>query len=369
MKLSCSVDSLQRVLRSASQVASTRTATPAYSGVLIDASGEGVRVRATDSETSVTTDLEAAVESPGVALVPARLLASVVASLPPGTAQFESRAEQGDVELLAGTARFHIRTLASEDFPTLPEASGAGASLPAAEFAIAVERVARAASSDEIRPILTSVLVDGEGTSLRLVATDSYRLCLVSQELDAALPEPLSANIPARAMREVARLVGADSPDAVALEVASGQAVFSIGTSVVSTRLVDGQFPNYKQLIPETFDNEARFGREEFLDVARRVRQMAQKTASLQLGFTSGELTISTETQDVGDASESLPAPGFDGEELTIAFNPQYLIDGVEGMPTDEFLLRFSSPLRPGLLVPPEGSEYTYLVMPMRTNQ
>lgn len=368
MKISSSVDSLQRVVRTASQVASTRTATPAYSGVLFEA-GEEVRVRATDAETSVTTKLDATVTTPGSALIPARLLAGIAAALPPGTAELELRPEQGDVELVAGTARFHIRTLPAEDFPSLPEASSAGASLPAAEFATAIERVSRAASSDEVRPILTSVMVDGEADSLRLVATDSYRLCLVGQKLEQPLAEPIQANIPARAMREVARLIGADSPEAVSVEVASGQAVFTVGDSVVSTRLVDGQFPNYKQLIPESFDSQARFSREEFLDVARRVRQMAQKTASLQLAFSSGEVTISTETQDVGDASEALPAPGFDGEEVAIAFNPQYLIDGVEGMPGEEFAFRFSSPLRPGLLVPPEGDEYTYLVMPMRTNQ
>ena len=369
MKISCSVDSLQRVLRTASQVASTRTATPAFGGVLIEASEGSVRAKATDSETSVNTELEANIETPGSVLIPARLLAGIATTLPPGTAQLELRPEQGDVELLAGTARFHIRTLPVDDFPRLPEPAGAGASLPAADFAEAIDRVARAASSDEIRPILTSVLVDAADSTVTLVATDSYRLCLVQQQLSEPLAEPIGANVPARAMREVARLIHAEEPESVSVEVAGSQAVFTIGGSSVSTRLVDGQFPNYKQLIPESFDNEVRFSREEFLEVGRRVRQMAQKTASLQLTFSSGEVTVATETQDVGDASESLPAPGYEGEEMAIAFNPQYLIDGVEGLSTDEFLFRFSSPLRPGLLLAPEGDGYTYLVMPMRTNQ
>jgi DNA polymerase-3 subunit beta len=145
------------------------------------------------------------------------------------------------------------------------------------------------------------------------------------------------------------------------------QVVFRVGPVLLSSRLIEGQFPSWRQLVPESFEHEVRLPREEFLEVTRRIGQLAQRNAPLRLAFAEGELTVAAETPDVGDAAETMPAP-FNGEPLEIAFNPQFLIEGVDSVDTDELAIQLSSPLRPGLLRPVEGEDFSYLVMPIRLN-
>jgi DNA polymerase-3 subunit beta len=310
---------------------------------------------------------DVAVETEGTLLLPGRLLADVVRSLPDGQVTLALRAEQRDVELTAGSARFHLRTLPAEDFPRLPELDGDAARLPATPLAETIDRVARAASRDEVRPILTGVLVQAEDNRLTMVATDSYRLSVKHTELEASLPEAIEANVPARALRELARIVAQEGPEEVAISLARNQAVFQAGPVVLFSRLIDGQFPSWRQLIPESFEHEVRLPRAELVDVARRVSQLAQRNAPLRFAFAEGELTVAAETPEVGDASEALPAP-YSGEPLEIAFNPQFLIEGLESVEGDELAMKLSSPLRPGLLQPVGRDDFSYLVMPIRLN-
>ena len=323
---------------------------------------------ATDTELGLTMTLaDVSVEAEGTLLLPGRLLGDVVRSLPSGEVSLALRSEQRDVELTAGGARFHLRTLPVEDFPRLPELSAEAVKLPAAPLAETIDRVARAASRDEVRPILTGVLVQVEGTTLTMVATDSYRLSVKHTELEQALPETIGANVPARALRELARIVAQESPDEVSISLTRNQAVFQAGAVVLFSRLIEGQFPSWRQLIPESFEHEVRLPREELVEVARRVSQLAQRNAPLRFAFAEGELTIAAETPEVGDASESLPAP-YSGEPLEIAFNPQFLIEGLESVDGDELAIKLSSPLRPGLLQPVGREDFSYLVMPIRLN-
>jgi DNA polymerase III subunit beta len=290
-----------------------------------------------------------------------------VRSLPSGEVSVALRPEQRDVEIVAGGARFHLRTLAAEDFPRLPEADDGGVRLPAAPLAATIERVARAASRDEVRPILTGVLFHLEGQTLTLVATDSYRLSVKHTELEAPVSETIEANVPARALRELARIVSQDGLDEVLMSLARNQAVFRAGTVVLSTRLIEGQFPSWRQLIPESFEHEVRLPCAELLEVSRRISQLAQRNAPLRYAFAEGELTVVAETPEVGDASESMPAP-YSGEPLEIAFNPQFVIEGLDSVDGDEVVLKLSSPLRPGLLEPAGREDFSYLVMPIRLN-
>jgi DNA polymerase-3 subunit beta len=211
------------------------------------------------------------------------------------------------------------------------------------------------------------VLVQAEGSTLTMVATDSYRLAVKHTELESALTEPIEANVPAKAVRELARIVAADGVDEVGIALTRNQAVFGLGEIVLSSRLIEGQFPSWRQLIPESFEHEVRLPSGEFLDIARRVGQLAQRNAPLRLAFSEGELTVAAETPDIGDASEAMPAP-YSGEPLEIAFNPRYLIEGAESVGSEELLIRLSSPLRPGLLQPVGSDDYRYLVMPIRLN-
>ncbi|MEO8092533.1 MAG: DNA polymerase III subunit beta [bacterium] len=369
MKLSISRDHLFDALQLAGRAVSSRSTLPSLGGILLLAADGKLTVRATDMELGLTLSLtEVKIEQEGNILLPGRLLVDVVRSLPDGELTIGLRSEQRDVELTSGGARFHLRTLPVEDFPRLPEAEGELAKLPSAPLAETIERVARAASRDEVRPILTGVLVQTEGSTLTMVATDSYRLAVKHTKLEGGtLSEPLEANVPARALRELARVIASEGADEVEIAMPRNQAIFRAGGVTLSSRLIEGQFPSWRQLVPESFDHDIRLPRLELLEVTRRVSQLAQRNAPLRLALAEGELTVAAETPDIGDASESMPAP-YSGEPMEIAFNPQFFIEGVDSISDDEISLQVSSALRPGLLRPVGSEDYSYLVMPIRLN-
>jgi DNA polymerase III subunit beta len=368
MKLTAPRESFVTALTHAGRAVSSRSTLPSLGGVLFNATSDSLVLRATDMEMGVSLTLsDVTVEREGTVLLPGRLLADVARSLPAGDVTVVQRTEQRDVELTAGDARFHFRTLPAEDFPRLPDVEGDSATLPAGPLAETIDRVARAASRDEVRPILTGVLVQAEGDSLTMVATDSYRLAVKHTKLDTPLTQALDANVPARALRELARLIATAGAETVDISLSRNQVVFNLEGVALSSRLIDGQFPSWRQLIPETFDHEVRLPREELLEVSRRVAQLAQRNAPLRFGFDEGQLTVAAETPDIGDAAEAMPAP-YSGEALEIAFNPQFLIEGIETVEGDEIAVQLSSPLRPGLLRPVGSDDYSYLVMPIRLN-
>jgi len=368
LKLTTKREDLVSKLSIVSRAVSTRAATQALSGVLLSAAGDRVTLAATDLDLGLETGLDANVESEGSILLPGRLFAEVARSLPDANVEIESREAEHDVEIRSGGSSFHLRVLPAEDFPKLPRPQDEGAlRIPAAALEESINLVARAASRDDMRPVLTGVFVTAAGREMTMVATDSYRLAVKRTELEADLGGELEANIPARALRELGRILSAEGAGEAVISLLPNQAVFQAGSILLSTRLIDGQFPNFRQLLPESYEHDVRLPRSDFLDVTRRVSQLAQRNAPLRLSFSSGELTVAAETPDVGDARETMPA-AFDGEQLEIGFNPEFLKEGIESVSGDEVLIRLISPLRPGLLEPVEGDEFRYLVMPIRLN-
>jgi DNA polymerase-3 subunit beta len=357
------VDRLQIV----SRAVSTRATTQALGGILVSNSAGTLTLRATDLEMGLQTQLEAEVDTDGVVLLPGRQLVEVARSLGVDEVTLETRDAERDVELKSGSAVFHLRTLASEDFPQFPSPNEQPIRIPAQALAETVDVVARAASRDDMRPVLTGVLVKAAGRQMTMVATDSYRLSVKQTELDSEVGGELEANIPARALRELARIVVSEGAEHVEISLLANQAVFGVGRVVLTTRLIEGQFPNHEQLLPESYEHDVRLPRAEFLEVTRRVSQLAQRNAPLRLSFKPGELTVAAETPEVGDATETMPA-AFEGEPLEIGFNPEFLKDGIDSVEGDELVLRVISPLRPGLLQPGEGDDFRYLVMPIRLN-
>ena len=240
--------------------------------------------------------------------------------------------------------------------------------VPSQAFVETIDRVARSASRDETRPHLTGVLVSASGQELRMVATDSYRLTVKETALEQPLDGELEANVPARTLQELGRIAGTDDAEGeIEIAALENQVVFSVGDTVLSSRLVEGRFPNYRQLLPETFEHELRLSTAELLEVVRRISLLAQKNAPLRMAFSEGALEVSAQTPDVGEASESLPVP-FKGEPLEIGFNPEFLRDGLESAESDELVLKLISPLRPGLIQSGDDGGFTYLVMPIRLN-
>jgi DNA polymerase-3 subunit beta len=368
MKLSLSTSELLSELQTVARVASTRSAVQALSGVMIAAEESSApELRASDMEMGLRVPLQAEITRPGSVVLPARLLLEVVRSLSAQQLTLELRAAEQDVELISGPTTFHLRTLRREDFPTLPSPQDARVTLPAGAFVETISRVARSASRDETRPVLTGILITASGQELRMVATDSYRLSVKETALESPLAGTLEANVPARALQELVRISQQTPADSVAVSVGQNQIVFEWGDVVLSSRLIEGQFPNYRQLLPETVEHELRLASAELTDVVRRISLMAQKNAPLRLSFAEGTLTVSAQTPDIGEASESIPVP-FHGEPFEIGFNPEFLRDGVESVETDELVMKLISPLRPGLIETPDGGDFVYLIMPIRLN-
>ena len=368
MKFATSSADLLAQLSVVSRVASTRSPVQALSGVQVIARADCAELRATDMDVGLRVPLAAAVERDGTVVLPARLLLDIARSLPGSQASVELRPSEQDVEILSGSATFHIRTLRAEDFPPLPEPGGDSiVTVPAAAFVDTINRVARSASRDETRPILTGILVSAAGSEVRMVATDSYRLSVKETALDAPLDGDFEATVPARALQELARISQTADADELRVSVRANQIVFELGGDVLSSRLIDGQFPNYRQLLPDAYEHELTMASAELTEVVRRVSLMAQKNAPLRLRFNEGELEVSAQTPDVGEASQTLPVP-FAGEPFEIGFNPEFLRDGLESSEGGDLVLKLISPLRPGLIESADASGFLYLIMPIRLN-
>jgi DNA polymerase-3 subunit beta len=362
MKVVCSRDELAQKLGVVVRAVSTRASVQILSGVLLRAENGRLHLAATDMELSLRSSLEAEVEGEGAVVVPGRLLVDLVRLLPSDEVTFEHRAEEGVVHVTCGPSSSSLHTYSAEDFPRLPDLDAVGTFTVDREALLdTISRVARSASRDESRPVLTGILVRFEAGKLVMAATDSYRMSVKETELEGEAPE-LEAIIPARALAELSRI--AQSGDTLELGVHENQVVFAADDVWLTTRRIDGQFPNYRQLLPETFEHEVALPRNELLDVVRRVAVMAQRNSPLRLRFAEGEVTLLAQTQDVGEARESLPV-AFSGEPMEIGFNADFLREGIESVTADEIQLRLISPLRPGL-IRAEGDDFWYLIMPIR---
>jgi DNA polymerase III subunit beta len=355
-------DELASRLAVVARAVSTRTTVLVLGGIQLRAEAGRLHLAATDMELSLRASVEAAVEGEGTVVVPGRLLLDIARSLPDGDVSIEHRPEEAVVVLAAGSANYRLHTYSAEDFPRLPDVDTVPLhSIDRDALAETVSRVGRSASRDESRPVLTGILVRFEPSKLVMAATDSYRLAVKETAVDTSFPE-LEAIIPARALQELTRIAAVS--DDVQLGMHDNHAVFGADGVWLTTRRIDGQFPNYRQLLPEQFEHEVVLPRDEALDVVRRVSLMAQRNSPLRLRFADGELTVSAVTQDVGEAKESLPAP-YTADALEIGFNAEFLRDGLESVTSDTVKFKLISPLRPAVLEG-DSDDYVYLIMPIR---
>ncbi|HXH87818.1 MAG TPA: DNA polymerase III subunit beta [Gaiellaceae bacterium] len=361
MKITVAKDELVAKLGVVSRAVSSRGTVQVLSGILLTAEGGTLSLAATDMEVSLRTTLDAQVEGDGAVVIPGKLLVDLARLLPESEVKLEYRPDEGVAHIASGTASYRLNTYAAEDFPRLPAIEAQLHAIDREALLDTIGRVARSASRDESRPVLTGILVRFEAGKLVMVATDSYRLSVKETDLGGDAPE-LEAIIPARALQELSRLAG--GAETIELGVHENHVVFGTGDAWLTTRRIDGQFPNYRQLLPETFEVELTVARAELGDVVRRVSVMAQRNSPLRLRFAEGELTVSAQTQDVGEAKESLPVP-YTGEEFVIGFNADFLRDGVDSILGDDVLVKLINPLRPAILVDPAG-DFTYLIMPIR---
>lgn len=364
MKLSIARGELLDALSTVSKGLSSRTTLPILSGVHISASGDTAVFQATDLEVSIKTSCKARVEQPGQTVVPGKLITDIIRSLPEAAVVIDT-STAGTAVIQCGQSQFSMKTLSPEDYPKFPEVSAAQTiSLPSDLFSRVVQQVSKSVSRDETRPILTGILVVVEPGTLRMVATDSYRLCIREIPVDGLLGE-IEIVVPGKAMEDVSRLAGAS--EQLSFGAAENQVIFTFGDTTFVSRRIEGSFPNYRQLLPKEHTTRAVIDRAELHDAVKRVSLMAQQSTPLRVKISTSEhtLTLSAGTQDIGDANEDLQVTP-EGENVEIAFNHSYLLDGVSVAETDTVALEVTSPLKPGVLKPAEGDGFTYLLMPVR---
>jgi DNA polymerase-3 subunit beta len=361
LKFRCDRDALSEALQTVQRGVSSRPGIPALTGVLIEAADGGeLTLITTDLEVSARLSISVQVTESGIALVPARLLGDTVKSLSNAPVEFET--DQSQVTIRCAAYEGTLRLLPAEDFPGLQEPSGTTVTAEAGAFAEAIGQVGRGASRDEARPVLTGVLLEVSREGVVMVATDSYRLAV--RDLVASASGEAKAIVPERAMSEAGRAAAADEKSTVEIFVDESQVSFKIGTLTLTSRLIEGEFPNYRQLLPEATESRLTVSRQQLLDAVRRVGLLARDTTPVRLEFNALGVKLSSSSPDLGQAVETVEAR-YEGEDLTVAFNPQYLADGLTAATGETVRLDVRDGLKPGV-VHGEGDEFTYLVMPVR---
>ena len=344
------------------------------SGVRLEVAGEQLFLAGSDLDLTIQVTAEVHGLADGVAVLPARLVADIVRALDPGAVTFE--AGDDEVRITAGRSQFAVRILPADEFPRLPLQAGAdgatadAVTLPANTLAEALRQVVRAASSDDSLPTISGVLLTGpdggaaDGPSLRLVATDRYRLAVRDLAGTAVLREGQSVLVPGRALSEVQRLLSGAGD--VTLRFGERDATFEVGSVRLTTRLIEGDFPPYRQLIPASYPNRLIVGKDALLDAVRRVKLLAKDAITpVRVSFRPDGVECTVVTQEVGQATEDVDGK-YEGAEMVMGFNPGLLIDGLEAVPGDEIALETIDPMKPATIRATEGDDYLYLLMPIR---
>lgn len=359
MRIRAQRDDLADVLARANRAVGTRTALPVLQGLLCEVSGNTLRVTGTDLDVTVRTALEVEVMEEGRAVIPGRLLSEAVRKMPAG--EVTIGVSDTEIEIQGNGPRFNLRPLNAEDFPTQDDLVTDGVEVDGEHLADAISQVTIAASGDGARPILTGVLFEGTDTGLRMVATDSYRLA--KREL-AGIGIQGSGLIPARGLRELPRTIGAAK---VTAQIREREAVFSSDKGHLRLRLIDGNFPKYQSLLPDSYPNQVMLDKYELLDALGRVTLVAEDHIPVRLKLVDGGVEVTVTRQDVGGESEHISGE-FSGsdDEVSIAFNPRYLQDGVSAIPGDKVRIRVIDAFKPSVVDAGSDEEYLYLLMPVR---
>ena len=363
MKFRCERDVIVEALGIAGRAVSGRGGMPGLAGVRAELAGDTLTLTGSDLDLTISIQVTVSGESDGVAVIPARLATDIVKALQPGAVSFAAADES--LSIASGRSEFSIRLIAGDEFPQLADLGSESVALAAEQLAEALRQVVPAASSDDSRPILTGVLLAAEAGGLRLVATDSFRLAMRDVAGVSVLDEGQSVLIPSRALGELNRILG--QGDTVELKLGEREASFSVGEVQLVTRLIEGEFPNYRGLIPESHPNTLTVDRAVMLDALRRVKLLARESTPIRIEITDGSVELVAITQDVGTARESVEG-SYEGADLTVAFNPQFLLEGIEVAGGDEITLATIDELKPAVVRSVGNEEFLYLIMPVRVS-
>ena len=364
MKFSINQSELQNALSVVLKGIATRSTLPILSGIYLDAHDDTLTLQATDLELSIQYSVAALIEETGKAVVPGKLFSEIVKNLP--DAAVHVAAEDDSAVITCDTASFSIKTLDAEDFPGFPHVDvQQEVSIPFTQFASMVKRVARVVSKDESRAILTGVLITIEDGRLKMVATDSYRLAITEAELPEYAGEEFQAVIAGTFLQDIAALPKTDGP--VSFALAENQIVVTDQDTVFVNRRIEGNFPNYRQLLPDSYATRVSMDVGHLVAGVKRTSLLGQTSSPVRfdINMASQTVQLSAVAQDVGSAQETLSCEG-EGEDVEIAFNYAYVLDGLSSVSTDNVFLEVQSSMKPGIFKADEGENFLYLVMPVR---
>ena len=364
MKFKSERDLLVEALSAASRVVATRLI-GASSGILLSLTGNQLTVTGTDLDITVRTHVDVIGLEDGAAVVPARLVVDAVRSLEAGAVTIASHDE--NVEVSLGRAKFSLRTFSVMDYPNLPPVTGSTTNIAALDLIQGLNQVVRAAANDDARPLLTGVLFTHDNDTLRLIATDSYRLAVRDVPGVSGIGGSQDLLVPARALQELQRAASSLPADAqIGVTLTDSEICFVVGASTIASRLIDGNYPSVLQLIPASYPNQLRIAKDTLLVSLKRAKLLAKdSTSSVRLTMHEKSVEIRTQSIDTGDIEDNVDAD-YQGEEITIAFNPSFLIDGIEAVVGDEVVLEMSDAVRPAMVHGVDDTHFRYLLMPVR---
>jgi len=363
MKCVLSKESLLNALQNVQNIVTTRTTLPILSNALLQAKDGKLIISTTDLDTGMRVTVDAQVSKPGSTTLPARRLFSIIRELPTAEVVLEVDAKHS-ATITSGASFFRIMGLPEEDFPSFPKATGAKLfKMTQGAFRDMLKRTAYAISSDESRYVLNGVLLSFKEGKLTMVATDGRRLALVEHELEFPKSSEADVILPSKAVQELQRILRTEDP--LQITLSENQIAFDLGNIYLVSKLIEGNYPNYKQVVPAEAKERVVIDRETLLNAVRRVALLSsEKSNSVKLTFSKNNLDISANTPEVGEAKESLPVT-FKGKDFNIAFNPTFMMDPLRNLETDEVYLDFIDELSPGVIK--YKKPFLYVIMPMRT--
>jgi DNA polymerase III subunit beta len=361
VKFRCERDALAEAVGTTLRAVATRMTTiQAQGGIRATVSGDELVLMGSDLELAIETRVAVSAETEGTAVLP-RLVGDILRLLEPGGVVVEVKDDEATIS--SGRSEFQLRLLPADQYPRVSQPAGEPVEVPGKQLGEALKRVVPAASRDDHRRILTGVQFEAEPDGLRLVATDSYRLSLDDLPGSHLLAQDRKALIPARALSELVRVLG-DGP--VGVTLGDTEVTFQVGETRLTTRLIEGDFPNYRQLLPSEYPNKLVIDRERFGEAVRRVRLLGRDGTPVRLTLSVDGVELSASAED-GHAHESIDAE-YTGSDLTVAFNPDFLLEGINAAGGDQVILESVDALKPATLRNAEPSPFLYLLMPVRVS-
>jgi len=367
MKLTISKEQMIQGLQAVQNIVSTRTTLPVLSNVLLRAEANRLDLTATDLDVSISSAVEASVEKPGAVTLPAKKLFGIVRELPAQQIELEVD-EKNTCRIVAGASYYKINGLAAEEFPPLPKfAENRKITLPQDKLKSLLRKTSFAISTDESRFVLNGIFMSLKDHKVTLVATDGRRLAMAEEEVDLPPNSQGECIVPSKAINEMNRLLGTQND--VEIKFTDNQVAFTLQgangfSTLIISKLIDGNYPNYRQVIPAESKERIPLGREELLQALRRAEIMtSEKSNSVKMSFVKNKLEITANTPEVGEARESI-AVNYKGNDVAIAFNPTYLMDPLKALDNDEIYLELNDELSPGVVK--INGPFLYVLMPMR---